>query len=456
MVKLDIIFIHSKVLHYFSVCFLKFDTLMIKKLSLLPLLLAVISLRAQTIKTDVLVIGGGPDAVAAAIQSARSKVKTVLAAEKIEIAADEQKLSIGENARTPSGIWAEFRNHVTEFYKATAGNDTAFAGQLRLDKNDGGNILTKMADSIKKLTIELNTTLASIEKNGDEWEVRILKDGKPQEIKARVVIDATGTGIAAEKAGAKVGDKIRLRQTVHDPELLRTSIAAGEPWPPMRPEENTLYTFWYIPLKSLVASGVENLFVTNVILPSGKDANLLPVQLAAGQAAGAAAAYCAFFKKSSAHLNVRAIQGELLDFKTDLRLYYDIPATDMDWRQIQQISATGLLGDWVFFNPDKPVLTADIETVLKAIYTRAFLWFNRERPGEKFTVGNMLSFISDYTLTDPAILKTAVQKAWQMQFKFKSEFDLNRPVSRREFAVLANKYLNPFARTVDLNGRFVN
>jgi hypothetical protein len=49
-----------------------------------------------------------------------------------------------------------------------------------------------------------------------------------------------------------------------------------------------------------------------------------------------------------------------------------------------------------------------------------------------------------------------MQKAWQTEYKFKSDFDLNRPVTRREFAILANQYINPFARAVDINGKMIN
>ncbi len=90
------------------------------------------------------------------------------------------------------------------------------------------------------------------------------------------------------------------------------------------------------------------------------------------------------------------------------------------------------------------------------IYTRAFLWFSKENTGEKFTIANTLSLISDYTLTDPLLLKSSMAKAWKSQYEFKSDFDLNRPVTRREFAILINRFLNPFARTVDLTGRLVN
>ncbi|MGZ3766772.1 MAG: hypothetical protein ACXVA2_19065, partial [Mucilaginibacter sp.] len=132
---------------------------------------------------------------------------------------------------------------------------------------------------------------------------------------------------------------------------------------------------------------------------------------------------------------------------------------------IQQVAATGLLRGIqkangktleVHFGPDDVVSTEEIKPVLTEIYTRAFLWFNTEKPGDKFTVGNLLSLISDYTLTDPKTLQISLRKAWTTQFKLTGTFDLSRPVTRLEFAVLMNKYLNPFAKTVDLSGQIVN
>jgi hypothetical protein len=184
-----------------------------------------------------------------------------------------------------------------------------------------------------------------------------------------------------------------------------------------------------------------------------------------GQGVGATAAFCAFFKTTTKHLHVRMIQGEILDYKGYLVPITDVAQKDPHWRAVQQVCATGLLkgiqkanGDKVeiHFEPDDAVSTEEIKPFLLELYTRAFLWFNKEKPGDKFTVGNLLSLISDYTLTDPKNLQLHMQKAWAPQFKLAGTFDLNRPVTRMEFAVLTNKYLNPFAKTVDLSGRVVN
>jgi hypothetical protein len=49
-----------------------------------------------------------------------------------------------------------------------------------------------------------------------------------------------------------------------------------------------------------------------------------------------------------------------------------------------------------------------------------------------------------------------MQKTWNTQYQFNKRFDMQRPATRREFAVLVNKFLNPFARTVDITGKLVN
>ena len=49
-----------------------------------------------------------------------------------------------------------------------------------------------------------------------------------------------------------------------------------------------------------------------------------------------------------------------------------------------------------------------------------------------------------------------MQANWKTKYKFPTPFDLKRPVTRREFAALANRYLNPFSRKVDMTGKLIN
>lgn len=606
---------------------------MLKKLLLPLILISSLGLRAETIKTDVLVIGGGPSGVAAAIQCARSKVKTLLVEPAPWLGGSMTgggMCVLDVNRNLPSGIWGEFRKHITDYYRPRLGYDTSKYAVLRFEPSVGASILKKMTDTVKNLTVDLKTPWSNVKKDGDGWEVTIVLNGQNTTVKTHVLIDATELGDVAEKAGAKfwtgfdsraeTGEQIapekespqiedltwvailkdygkNVDQTIKKPEgydaslyaclkgknikqmlaegalindkfmvkwaecgnqypttadelnekkraefykkarlhtlglvyylqtelgyknlglsdefgtpdrlpylpflreyrrakgiirmtvndiytpyankLYRTSIAVGDAipgpiysdasapkveYPPMPP--------YSIPLGAVVVKDQENLFVTGEALSVTHLTNAVTyhpeVQMVLGQGVGCAAAFCAFFKTTTAHLKVRLIQGELLDYKGCLLPFNDVTQADHAFRAIQQVCATGLLkgieekqgNRMVFdFKPDSTVSTAEVKPVLTEIYTRAFLWFNKEKPGEQLTVGNLLSFISEITLSDPDTFTTNMQKDWSRIFHFKGDFDPKKPITRREFAVLANRYLNPFARTVDLSGRMIN
>lgn len=610
---------------------------MVKKL-LIPLLFFAFSFaNAETIKTDVLVVGGGASGVAAAIQSARSKIKTLLVEPGPWLGGSMTMggmCVLDANRNLPSGIWGEFRKKVTDYYRNRLGYDTTHNAVLRFEPYTAADILKKWTDTVKNLTVKLNTPWTSIKKNGTGWDVIIMINGEKVTVETKVVIDGTETGEVAAKAGAQFekedkGERNEItgsqkifpafenitwiailkdfgrnsNKTIAKPEgydptrytylkgkdikqmlkeaiipndkymidwggydynqpvdsgftpkvtrtefykqmrlhtlglvyylqtelgyknlgmddqfktpdslpyvpfirqykhakcvasmivddiftpydrqskLYRTSIAVGDAVP--KYHDNSSVKSWTtpitgypnfpaysIPLGAVVVNDLDNLLVTeNAIYVSQivSASTMYPsVQMTLGQGVGATAAYCAFFKTTTKHLTVRIIQGEILDYKGYLLPFTDIPQKHPHWRAIQQVSATGLLKGIqktngksveVHFEPNNAVSTEEIKPVLTEIYTRAFLWFNKEKPGAQFTVGNMLSLISDFTLTDPKTLQIYLQKAWTPTYKLTGTFDLSRPITRLEFAVLANKYLNPFAKTVDLSGRMVN
>jgi hypothetical protein len=608
---------------------------MLKKLLTVFLCLSLSYTYADTIKTDVLVIGGSASGTAAALQCARSKVKTILVEPGSWLGGEMTSggmCVLEGNRNLPSGIWGEFRKHVRDFYKKTPGFDTTINAVLRFEPYTGAAILRKMTDTVKNLTLKLNTPWTAVKKNGTGWEVTVTEHGKTNIIKAQVLIDATGTGDVAAKAGAQfstgfdsrkdTGEQLAPEEAIpvlqditwcavlkdygtgadhtitkpagYDPaqydclkgkdllkmvlggrlpnskfmikwsecansykatpellspenreqyyreirlrvsgliyylqtagnlknfaptdefgtpdglppipymreyrrakgqirmvlddiltpysrssKLYRTSIAVGDaspgqhyvdkrgpqtPYPP--------FPAYSIPLGTVVLKDLPNLLVTEKALSTTHLVNASTfypsVQMVLGQGAGTVAAYCAFYKTTTQHLNVRAIQGEILDFKGYLMPFSDLPLADPNFRAIQQVSVTGMLHGIpqvngktaaILFKPDTTVSTAEVEPVIKEIYTRAFIWFNKTKPGEQFTLGNLLSFISEITLSEPPPLQAKVEKEWQATYKFKQPFDVNHPLTRREFAVLTNKYLNPFARTVDLSGKLIN
>lgn len=599
---------------------------MIKKL-LIPFFLLFFSIaNAETIKTDVLVIGGGACGVAAAIQSARSKVKTLLVEPGPWLGGTMTMggmCVLDGNRNLPSGVWGEFRRKVTDYYRNRLGYDTTHNAVLRFEPHVGAEILKKITDTVKNLTVKMKTPWANVRKDGTGWEVNITVNGEIVKVEAKVLVDGTETGEVAQKLGIKfakentnlteraaddIGDitwiailkdfgrgadktiskpegynaatysflkgkdlkpilraieipnekymlnwpegavnaaqynasskeelykKARLRtlglvyyiQTQmgyknlgldnefgtgdklamipylkeshringlvrmvpddikkpyeRESKLYRTSIAVGEnfydnsfaiTYASNPPDVTVQYRSPYsIPLGAIVVKDVDNLLVTEkAIAVTGQvnESTMYPsVQMTLGQGVGATAAFCAFFKTTTKHLNVRLIQGEIMDFKGYLMPFSDISQKDPHFRAIQQVGATGLLKGIqhmegnaieVHFDPNDTVTTAEIRPVMNEIYTRFFLWFNKEKPVGKFKLGNLVSLISDYTLTDPKTMEEAIRKVWKPVLKLPGDLDLNRPATRLEFAVLANRYLNPFAKTVDITGKVIN
>ncbi|GAA4092216.1 FAD-dependent oxidoreductase [Mucilaginibacter panaciglaebae] len=435
---------------------------MVKKLFVLVFIFSSSFTFAETIKTDVLVIGDGAGAVAAAIQSSRSKLNTVLLVSGgwMPMLQGKNMITVSDNRTIPSGIWGEFRKQVHQFYKSKPGYDTTYTAPLQFEPFTGAGILKNIADTTSRLKIKLDAPYKAIEKDGTGWEVTYTQNGKVYYVKAKALIDATNSNELVRLAGASLPPPLTYGNN-----LYRTSIAAGDDMPVPANAGNDVKrsASYLVPMSLLVVKNADNLFVTENVLQNKPS---LPMQMAIGQGVGVMAAYCAFFKTTSKNLKVRAIQSELLDFKGYLLPFDDVSPKEHYFRAIQQIAVTGLLKGLVskvkndqtayLFLPDSAVYTAEIKPVLIEIYSRAFIWFNNTKPGIKFTTGNLLSFISEITLTDPQSFQTTMQKEWSGKYKFKSGFDLKHVVTRREFAILANQYLNPFARTVDLTGRMIN
>jgi hypothetical protein len=321
---------------------------MIKKLLIFLLVLNAAFLHAQSIKTDVLVIGGNPSGVSAAIQSARSGENTVLATDGFHIAgmSTEGATVILTDQHIPSGLWGEFRKRYRDIHNGNHPVDSPLTAPFAMEKSMAESVLKQMTDSVKKLTVDLGLSFNTIEKDGDGWSVKFLRDGKVFRVKAKVIVDGTENGLVAEKAGKKLGDHESFFYRKGAGTLFMTAIAAGDALPGTEGPMADGYPpspFWYIPLDAVLRSGVENIFVTESILSPDKSAQYLPAELELGQSVGAVAAYLPFFKTTARNIKVRVIQGELLDFKAYLLPFEDIAQTDPDWRAVQQVCATGLL-----------------------------------------------------------------------------------------------------------------
>src|SRR6187402_1582630 len=147
---------------------------MVKKLLVFFLLFSCGFSYAETIKTDVVVIGNNTSAIAAAIQSGRSKVKTLLLLNGpwLEELSLQKMITLNEPTYAPSGIWEEVDKELRWFYKKTPGYDT-LSKALKFEPYAAGVTLKNIADSVKMLTSKTNVTYTSVEKDGTGWKLEV-------------------------------------------------------------------------------------------------------------------------------------------------------------------------------------------------------------------------------------------------------------------------------------------
>jgi hypothetical protein len=372
---------------------------------------------AQTTKTGVLVIGNGNNAIGAGIQAAVSGVKTV-----ILLPGQGFELSpVGKDQN--SGIAAEFLKRLKTD---------------NLDNTAANAVLKTWTDSLKNLTVIRNASWVKFKRSGNGWAMEF-KDGK--KIKAEVLVNADKSG-RVEQALEIPKVKAALWQPFsYENNTYRTSIAAGYFTNDNTANVLSLYRFLDPLQENLVA--------------------LDPAQesFAAGQAAGATAAYAAFFKRKTSESNLKVIQGELINYKQSIVPFKDISPADSNWKAIQFIGVTGVLkadfsGSEAHFRPDQSVTTEEIRQVIKEYYYKAQIWFDDHKEQQMSMAGvlDLVSVVGNKSLKNTT---EEVKKKWKTVYHFNSEFEPGRVVTRREFAVLVNEYLKPFDVNIDRTGRVI-
>lgn len=389
------------------------------------MLLAAQICRSQTLKTGVLVIGNGNNAIGAGFQSAISGVKTILL-----LQAPEYKLS-EMNRNLASGLELDFLHKMR---RAKGIKDSLAA--VYVDGTSANAVLKSWADSLKNLTVIRNIKWSRIKRSGNNWNV-LLADGRT--IKPEVLVNADGSGNVDAAIPLSVKPAETWQDFSYGNNLYRNSIAAGYA------KGNA--TAQFVQLYSLLLPEQENLVLLNRETES----------IAGGQAAGATAAYAAFFKTKTSLSNLKAIQRELINYKLSLMPFADIPNADSNWQAIQFIGLSGFLKAGIAdgrasFMPDKPVTTAEVKEPIKEFYYKAQIWFDDYKPAD-MTIGGVLDLVCRVGNKSLETTREEVKKKWGKGYHFKTEFDEARVATRREFAVLVNEYLNPFVVNTDKTGR---
>ncbi|RYZ98832.1 MAG: hypothetical protein EOP47_18365, partial [Sphingobacteriaceae bacterium] len=88
-----------------------------------------------------------------------------------------ERISVTNPALQP-GTWGEFGRQVAKYYRKTPGYDTTLNAPILLDPYTGQAILKKLTDTVKNLTVKLNTRFTAIKKDGTGWQVNIISNNK--------------------------------------------------------------------------------------------------------------------------------------------------------------------------------------------------------------------------------------------------------------------------------------
>jgi hypothetical protein len=207
---------------------------------------------------------------------------------------------------------------------------------------------------------------------------------------------------------------------------------------------------------ALIPQEVENF----IIIPKQIDQVKL-VNMSAGQAAGTIAAYCAFFKTTTKLINPRVVQGELLAFNAILIPYEDIDQNDqndLNFLAFQRLGLSGLikpkLNDGkLYFDTAGIVKSEDIKLSMREYYTRSQLWF-ADNKKDTLSINDVIELIK-FNANRGEELKQEIAESWKNSFKLSSPFEPERNITRKEFGILVDKYLQPFNIRIDPIGNLL-
>ena len=385
-----------------------------------------ISASTQTIKTAVLVIGNANSAWAAGLQAATSGVKTIILTPTNQFELHDPGLNLH------SGIEQEFLNRL----KIKSGNSTTPVGFNTVVANE---VIKQWADTVKNLDIIRNIRYLKVSRSGAGWVLR-LSNGVT--LKAKILVHASGSDLNTilnlPQSAAPFSTPLNYSNTTY-----RTSVASGFS------TNNASGTGSFSTLISLIPQEQ-----SGVILANDGGQNML-----IGQAAGAAAAYCAFFDKKVSEIRLKELQGELLKYRLNLIPFEDVSSDDPQWKAMQVMGLMGVLKasiktDKVLFNPEQNVLLEEIEQPIKDLYYKAQIWFD-DHKAVSMTLENTISMICYVGNRSPQSTPGEIEKRWKTAYKFSMPFDLKHVLTRRQFSVLINEYLQPLVVSVDGQGRII-
>lgn len=220
-----------------------------------------------------------------------------------------------------------------------------------------------------------------------------------------------------------------------------------------------------VPIGSLLPKVVNNLIiaeknigVTNIVNGTTR---LQPVVLGIGQAAGAMAALAVKKKVQPRALSIRDVQQNLLDSKAGIMPFMDVEIDDPHFQAIQRVGAAGWLrgkgvpyqwANQTWFYPELPLSKFDLVEAMKPFYPI--------RLGALGESGQLVSleWLGTKLLQrlDSNLNLELLSDNWNMLFEEDFPKDIQKPLNRRQIAVLLDHFLKPFSREIDFNGNLIS
>ena len=232
-----------------------------------------------------------------------------------------------------------------------------------------------------------------------------------------------------------------------------------------------------LPLGCLVPHQIDGLIVAEKSISVTHIANgatrLQPVVMLLGQAAGALAAECLKNQQQPRQCDIRAIQQDLLRSGCWLLPFIDINPKDPHFEILQQAGASGILrgtgipykwANQTWLYPDSLLTVGDFQSAVQQLTGKPVDQAGMGTTGENMTLGQFIRALGqltdsqDLTLV-PGLspkqndLLSFIHRSWKKWYLVQ-QYDENRLLTRREFAVAMQHLYAPFSRPVGFRGEY--
>ena len=386
-------------------------------------------LTTTTLECEVLVAGGGAGLICAAIQSARLGAETICVEKTFQLGgmlttADSKV--IYSNYMPPTGLWGEFRGRLYEYYGGGGRFNTALADNTTFEPHVGSDIFRQMAEDEENLNCYYGFRVVRILKGENRITGGVFRNDNDDNL----VIN-TKISIAADE----LGDFLNLSKDLE-------GLIAIE--------------------KGISAIHIENGCV-----------NLLPCMMAAGQAAGAAAALSVIENLEPREIPLRKLQQTLLDAKCWCLPFVDVPPERWSFQAVQRAGLAGVLkgtgvpqerANRTFFDPEENVeriaageslavcLSLDHPpTTTVCLEDRDFIPRSEAVQAVYELLDSPLPaqntpYYNDTSSTHPAFaaIQFGYENSWFESWAEPPQFHPAQFITREEFAALLDRSLDPF------------